>query len=545
MTNSNIIPSRSKDQIIDEIIQLVNILGIKELLGWEDVNFNKISCIRQKKTLLAEELEILLEELETIYEHKKIIERNSYSVLDIKRDKVYKLKKENSGNGCKKGEHLSKSIIESWHMSEIKKFNKEVLKIKRGLEQMQGPDNHSTENLNENPILHVKNNIQETRQPKRVPDTVNHSRYREKCRILEKNFRGSMIYMLKDATKLMEDILKEKVDYTFVKRYLDEHDCILIEDKKKSVQKRSVSTDFTANKSFPKEDLDTPKKTSINKHERISLGNLSKRKHKRKYKNLPKSHLQPMNVIDRNELLVNNINLVRETAEYYSNLHKNNRLDYDDLFSEGVIGLINAIENYGQTRGRSFSEYAFPWIRKEMIKAIFTKGTPVRIPFQLLNQIRLVRMMEQVYFQIHGELKISDICKAFSISIEKYNSLKTIEHQFLKLVSLDNMINFEDRYICSNQILNDNEKGLRYNEPEFDNPEKLLEEREKKAYILGLQNVLNERESKVISLRLGLEDGKEKTLEEVGRIIGVTRERIRQVEAKALSKLRSIPSKYN
>ena len=218
-----------------------------------------------------------------------------------------------------------------------------------------------------------------------------------------------------------------------------------------------------------------------------------------------------------------NLKLVVHVAKRYAS---SSNIPLMDLIQEGNIGLIEATERFDNTKGYKFSTYAVYWIKRNIVIAITNNSRTIRLPANIVEIVRKIHKLNKENLQTNNrELSVEELAKLLKLDEERVSSIIEVSKN---PISLDYIVDDDNDTEVIDLIADTTVAGS----------DKLLAKSNQRQAIMSILDTLSEKEKRILILRFGLETGVNKTLEEVGEELGLTRERVRQIEMKALSKLR-------
>ena len=237
--------------------------------------------------------------------------------------------------------------------------------------------------------------------------------------------------------------------------------------------------------------------------------------------------IQQGNLQAEQDLCVKNKRLVDKYVSAYEKRYRH-RLEFDDLEQVGFIGLITAAKKFDISMGHSFSTYAVWWIKQAITREIMEHGFVIRIPVHMMERINKVAAIESRFSELNRDERIVKLMDETGYSEEGVRECMKLKEYVLTYSSLNVAVGEDETVELGDFIPDDDAISI----------EEIIENRELRRILDEILATLAHREEQVIRLRFGFDDSKQRTLEEVGKIFNVTRERIRQIESKALRRLR-------
>ena len=335
------------------------------------------------------------------------------------------------------------------------------------------------------------------------------------------NFKG-MEFTAEDAEKVLDFLEANGVDVLRMEDTVRDDEVLLLSDDDEA----SIEDDADAEIDVEKIDLSVPEGVSIEDPVRMYLKEIGKVPLLTAEEEIELSKQMELGGEEgkraQQRLAEANLRLVVSIAKRYVG----RGMLFLDLIQEGNLGLIKAVEKYDYRKGFKFSTYATWWIRQAITRAIADQARTIRIPVHMVETInKLIRVSRQLLQELGRDPTPEEIAEEMGMSVERVREILKISQE---PVSLETPIGEEEDSHLGDFIQDDNVPV-----PADAAAFTLLKEQ-----LVEVLGTLTEREQKVLRLRFGLDDGRARTLEEVGKEFNVTRERIRQIEAKALRKLR-------
>ncbi len=331
-----------------------------------------------------------------------------------------------------------------------------------------------------------------------------------------------------------EDIILDLDEDKKLKKSIENFEVKNLEDIKKSSEETVSSGGFLdINEDFSKEEFSKKDKKSYDSVQ-IYLKEIGRHSLITFEEEIRLAKLVEKNDEDAKKKLAQaNLRLVVSIAKKYAN--KSPNLNMLDLIQEGNIGLYKAVDKFDYTKGFKFSTYATWWIRQAVTRALADQSKTIRVPVHMVETITKYKQILRILTQDLGRPpEAEEIAVEMELPIEKVYNIIQIDQNIVSLETPIGSGGEDGKTTLSDFMSDDNAvNGITLSSPEMDSTKRLLQEE-----ILKVLNRLSEKEKKILEMRHGLADGIFHTLEEVGREFGVTRERIRQIEAKAHEKIR-------
>ena len=319
-----------------------------------------------------------------------------------------------------------------------------------------------------------------------------------------------------EIAQAFEEIEITPAEFETVYDVLEKEGIEVVEDLEKELEEIEITKEEL-------EDLSVPEGVNIDDHVKMYLKEIGKVDLLEPgYETELAKRMAEGDEVAKKKLAEANLRLVVSIAKRYVG----RGMLFLDLIQEGNLGLIKAVDKFDYTKGYKFSTYATWWIRQAITRAIADQARTIRIPVHMVETInKLVRVSRQLVQELGREPTHEELAKELNMSVEKVREISKISQE---PVSLETPIGEEEDSHLGDFIPDDDAPA-----PSDAASFVLLKEQ-----LVDVLKTLTPREEKVLKLRFGLDDGRQRTLEEVGKEFNVTRERIRQIEAKALRKLR-------
>ena len=235
----------------------------------------------------------------------------------------------------------------------------------------------------------------------------------------------------------------------------------------------------------------------------------------------------------RNEIIINNIGLVYVAAR--KRIKSSTCFTFDDLVQEGIIGMIKGIEKFDTTRNTSFSTYVYYWIIQQIDRATMNNGYMIRLPAYMYEKINTLSIAENNYISKNQEINLEALCDEINITEKEYHLVSNYKKNYYTLTSLNAAINLDS---------NENYIELQdYIPCQNISTEDVVISESLREDLKEVLDTLTPKEKKVLELRFGLNGNEPSTLETIGDKYDLTRERIRQIESKALKRLNRLNSR--
>lgn len=226
----------------------------------------------------------------------------------------------------------------------------------------------------------------------------------------------------------------------------------------------------------------------------------------------------------RNKMIRSNLRLVISIAKRYINLG----VPLSDLIEEGNLGLMKSVEKFDPYRGFRFSTYAAWWIKQGISRAIIDQGKLIRVPVYMNEDIlKYKKVVEKLTHKLKRKPRFGEVAKKMKVPVDK---VRDLENSIAKMSSLDAPIGEDGEGQVKDIIEDQNIVG----------PDEELEKFFNKERAMNFLNMLNERERKILDMRYGISDGEARTLADIAKVLGISRERVRQIEAVTIKKIRQM-----